>query len=73
MYTAIFIGGEFDLTKRKLKDRRETVQFASMPGFDARLIAVKQPEAIDEVKILVYRHCGTTEKGVLIYELEGSA
>jgi hypothetical protein len=67
-YTAVFIGGEFDMTKRAVEDDRPTWNFASMPKLsDALLDSNIRPETI-ETHILDYNLCGRTENNVLIYE-----
>ena len=67
MYTAVFIGGEYDLTKRMLERRECEIVFLSNRGEpqSIRKTEVATPLCIDE---LVYRLQSITYDGVLIYE-----
>ena len=68
MYTAFFIGGEFDLTKRAVRNKEIEVLFhyrRSSPRESAHYN--QESEVIDE---LVYTLQAVTRDGVLIYEYE---
>lgn len=67
MFTAIFIGGEFDLTKRVLKnDLREVFFYENI-----RTPRFCNSETAEKVLTLVYEKAGSTPNGVLIYEYAG--
>lgn len=66
MYTAVFIGGEFDLTKRSVMNRDVEVLFHHRRNSTQASTTLNQEsEAIDE---LVYVLQSITRDGVLIYE-----
>lgn len=67
-YTAVFIGGEFDMTKMQVKDTNPVFQFASKPKMDYKVIKKTKLKDCPQIKILIYRLSGTTPNGVLVYE-----
>ena len=68
-YTAVFIGGEYDMMKRKLDRKIDRVDMPELPR--ALSFSQEPPKMAQLCNVLSYILVGETPSGVLIYELKG--
>jgi len=68
---AIFLGGYFDMTKKMVSSKMDTVNFMEPPK-DLKITNYDDTKGKTATcNILIYRLVSETPKGALIYEIDG--